>query len=128
MLDKKAFFEFNDAVIEKVDVPEWGDFNKEIYIRNMSGTARSIFEISIVDTKDAKEQDHSYLHNIRSKLIVLSCCDKDGKLHFDDSDLEEVGKKSAGALESIFEAAMELNKISAKDVDEMEKTLEDNQS
>ena len=137
-MDKEAFFKFNDAVIEKVDVPEWGEFNKEIYVRNMSGKARDAFDIGIVNTKDDSEDDskdekkkkdnYSYMYNLRARLAIACCCDKEGKFHFDDSDLERLGDMSSAALDPIFDVGKRLNKIGAEEINEMEKTLEANPS
>lgn len=121
---KDQLFEFNDTIIEKVEVPEWGELGENVYVRNMSGRGRDVFEMGIYNAKGTDAQ----LYNMRAKLTVLCCCDKEGKLHFDDSDGERLGDKSAAALSRIFNVAKRLNKIGAGDVAEMEKQLEDNQS
>jgi hypothetical protein len=124
MFNKDEFFKYDDMVIEKVEVPEWGKMGKHIYVRTMSGTARDNFEIAIGNAVNDEAKDY----NVRASMAVACCCDKDGKLLFIKSDVEAVGKKSCAGLDRIYDVAKRLSRVRAEDVKEMEKTLEANRS
>lgn len=113
MLTKKQILQSNDLSKELVKVPEW---NGEVYIRTMTGTERDQFEQSLAISKDKLN-----LANIRARLCALAICDEDGNRLFTDSEIEALGQKSAAALDRIFEVAQRLNKIGAKDIEDLEK-------
>ena len=121
MFDKKAFFALDDKTIVKVACPEWGKFGKQIYIRTMSGKARDSYELGIYNAKE-RDKD-SFLYNMRASLVVATCCDKNGKLHFKPEDADKLGEMSGAVLDRLYDKAKELSKISDGDVEEMEKSL-----
>lgn len=126
MFDKEAFFALDDKKIEKVECPEWGDFGKEIYVRTMSGKSRDCYEMGIYNAK--KEDKAGFLYNMRASLVVMTCCDKDGKLHFGPEDVDKLGDMSGAVLDRLYYKAKEISKISDEDVEEMEKSSESDQS
>ena len=136
MFDKKALFEYDDTVIEKVDVPEWGELGKNLYIRTMSGKDRDTYEMSIVnagkkdDEDDGKDEDvdDTFMYNMRASLVVACCCDKEGNLLFKPEDADKLGNKSGAALDRLFDVGRKLMKMSDGDVKEMEKSLESDQN
>ena len=119
MLTKEQILSSEDLTKEIVDVPEWGG---EVYVRAMTGTERDAFEASIV--KDGGTN----LANIRAKLCALCMVDEDGNRLFIDGDVLALGKKSALALDRVFNAAQKLNGIAKDDVKDMVKNSEEGQS
>jgi len=111
-LSKDQILNFDDNVIEKVDCPEWGG---SVFVKNMSGLSRDTFESEFAET------DKAILPNIRAKLACLTVCDSEGILLFDYEDVEKLGQKSCAPLDRIFDVSMRINKISASDVEELEK-------
>lgn len=120
ILSKSDILAAVDAKIELVSVPEWGG---EVYVRGMSGLERDAFETSIVQQRGKSQQVN--LSNIRAKLCATSICDESGKLLFTPGDVNELGKKSAIALQRVFEVAQKLSGIGADDIDELAEGLKE---
>jgi hypothetical protein len=78
----------------------------------MTGAERDRFEQAYLTEKTA---------NIRARTAAACICDDQGARLFSDADVAELGQKSAAALDRIFDVAMRLNRISKKDVDDLEK-------
>lgn len=112
MLTRDQILAADDLKRQAVAVPEWGG---DVYVRMLTGGERDAFEVS-AELKDRK--------NIRAKLLSLTVCDEAGVRLFTDADILALTGKSAAALERLFEAAMKLNRIGAKDVEELEKNSE----
>lgn len=113
MLTKEQILQTNDLPKELVKVPEW---DGEVYVRTMTGAERDNFEQSLVISKGKMN-----LANIRARLCALAICDENGNRLFTDSEIEQLGQKSAAALDRIFEVTQKLNGIGAKDIEELEK-------
>ena len=116
MLTKDQIFEAKDLVIEKVEVPEWGG---DVFVRGMTGTERDSFESSVIDIRGSSQKVN--MSNIRAKLVSLSVCDEKGNRIFEDSDIIELGKKSAFALQRIFDVAQRLSGLSKEEMKALEK-------
>lgn len=112
MLTKEQILNANDSKIEAIDIPEWGG---QVFIRTISGTERDNFEQSIIK---GKETD---LTNLRAKFCVLVICDENGNRIFNDNHVSVLGKKSAAALDRIFDAGRKMNGMTDSDVKELEK-------
>ncbi len=113
-LNRDAILAADDLKRECVEVPEWGG---RVYVRVMTGTERDEWERQILDSRGPDNKTN--LSNARARLAILCACGEDGQRLFTDGDLEAVGDKSAAALERIFDAALKLNRIGEKDVDEL---------
>ncbi len=111
MLDRKAILEANDITSEKLSIPEWGG---DVYIRVMTGQSRDAWE-------EALSNSDSLFDNVRSRMAVASVCDEEGNLLFTSDDVVALGKKSGVALDKVFETARRINKLSAEDIDALEK-------
>jgi hypothetical protein len=121
LLDRKAILGASDLVIEKVEVPEWGGY---VYVRSLSGMERDAFEGSLV-SKDGKNTVK--FDNIRAKLVCKTACDETGKRLFTDADVAELTRKSASALQRLFETAQRLSGISDTAVQEATSELKNAQ-
>lgn len=106
----------DDTLREKVFVPEWGGF---VYVSTMSGTAKDMYESLCLEYVGGKMKQKE--GNIRAKLIAASVTDEAGNLMFKASQVEALGKKSARALDRVFEVASRLNAVTNDDVKELAK-------
>ncbi len=113
MLTKQDILNADDTKTTVVDVQEWGG---QVIIGVMSGFARDRFEASIIGKNGGTNAG-----NIRAKLAASTLQDEEGNLLFTEKDITALGKKSAAALDRIFEAAQKLNRIGDEDVEELAK-------
>lgn len=116
MLTKDQILGIKDLQIEKVDVPEWGGY---VFVRGMTGAERDSFEASVVDIRGSSQKIN--MVNVRAKLVSLTACDEEGNRLFEDSDIIELGKKSALALQKVFDVAQRLSGLSKEEVSLLEK-------
>lgn len=113
ILTRQQILEADDLATRDVDCPEWGG---TVTVRTMTGTQRDRWEADRV-TKDGEVNRV----NIRSQAVALSLVGEDGELLFTEADVDALGRKSAKALDRVFDVVMKLNGIGAADVEEMEK-------
>lgn len=111
MLTREQILTANDLVTETVAVPEWGG---DVLVRTMTGSERDAFEAGISALPEA-----SRLKDIRAKLCALCIVDPNGARLFAPNETSVLGAKSAAALDRVFAAAMRLNGLSKKDVDDL---------
>ena len=119
ILTKDQILKANDIKIEKLEVPEWGG---TIFVRGLSGTERDKFEASIIEQRGKNQTIN--MKNIRAKLAVMSICDEKGNLLFEEADIFELAKKSAVALNRVFDKASDLSGLSNEDVKSLAKNSE----
>ena len=112
MLDRNSILQMDDLPKEKVSVPEWG--NGDLWVKTLTGSERDSFEQSMVQKKNKPN-----LNNVRARFAVLTICDDKGERLFSDNDAEALGKKSAAALDRVFEVAQRLNGFSDDDQREL---------
>jgi hypothetical protein len=116
VLTKGDIVNVKDIQVKKVNVPEWGG---SIFIKVMSGTEKDAFELAAYDKKSP------VFGKIRAGLCARCICDADGNRMFSDdpAEIESLGNRSGVALERIFDAARKLNKMSEKEIEELEKNF-----
>jgi hypothetical protein len=120
-LTKDQILAAADLPEEVVDVPEWGG---KVLIRGMTGAERDAFEESVMVTRGNSRELN--LRNFRAKLVALSIVDPVTKERmFSDNEIAELGKKSARALQRVFEAALRLNGMTSESVEELTKSTEE---
>ena len=122
-LNRDDILKAQDIQIEELQVPEWGG---SVFVKGMTGAERDSFEASIVETRGKNTKVN--MQNIRAKLVAYSACDKEGTLLFEPKDIKDLGKKSAAALQRVFDKASELSGISEKDIGELAEGLDENPS
>lgn len=115
-LSRQAILDAPDAVIEKVNVPEWGD---DIYIRAMTGFERDDFEASV------RRNGVMVFTNYRAKLLVRVLVNENGTRIFTDQDARALGKKNAKIINRLFDKASELSGMSDDEADETEGNSEE---
>lgn len=110
-LTRDQIFGLNDFAdkLKVVSVPEWGG---SVHVRPMSGAHRDRMEAQV--NKDAGD-------NVMARIVAATACDDTGKLLFSDADASKLGEKSAHALKRVYDAAVEVNKLTPASIDELEK-------
>ena len=116
LLSKDDILQAQDLPIERVSVPEWSG---EVLVRGLTGAERDKFEASIVIRKGDKAEFNP--DNMRAKLVALCVVDEQGNRLFSDKDVEFLGKKSAAALDRVFQVAQRLSGISPGAVEDLGK-------
>ena len=112
-LTKDQIFNASDHQIKTLNIPEWGG---DICLKTMTGFQRDKYESEIL-----KCQKNNSFVNMRVKLAIYTVCDEDGNLLFEEKDINLLTKKSASALDKIFDEATKMNGISEEDIEELEK-------
>jgi hypothetical protein len=120
ILGRSDILEAVDLQREIVDVPEWGG---SVYVQGMSGTSRDSFERSMVEIR-GKESTVNW-KNLRAKLVARCIVDSEGVRIFHDLDIEELGNKSAAALQRVFLVAQRLSGMADDEVEELTESLKD---
>lgn len=104
----------DDSKKVELEVPEW---KGSVYIRVLPGDLLGEFQALAMRTK---EDPRCY-----SEMVLLMCsfalCDEDGKRLVPKGKEGALAKKSGVALNRVFSAAIELNKIEDDAVDDLEK-------
>ena len=113
MLSSDDILSCIDSTIEPIEIPEWGG---SAFIRTMTGTERDTWEMYA-----SKQMEKTNNVNIRAKLACLALCDESGKRLFGDGQIDALAKKSAKALNRVYEASLKLNKLSDDDIEQLEK-------
>jgi hypothetical protein len=124
ILSRDAILTAQDLTTELVNVPEWGG---DVYVKSLTGSERDAFEGSLLST-DAKGKNKVTYTNIRAKLVAKTVCDENGVRLFTDDDIKDLSKKSAAALQRVFEVAQRLSGLSDEDVKELTGELKNDQS
>lgn len=121
VLGRDQILQAQDIAKELVHVPEWGG---DVYVRGMTGAERDKFEASLLTGKTNSKTMN--LINVRAKMASLTICDESGGLLFSEADVKELSKKSAAALQRIFEIAQRLSGLGEADIEELSEGLEEN--
>jgi hypothetical protein len=113
---RDTILSLEDQSIEPVSfrgVKGWS--NIKLFVRSMSAKERDSFEAWCA------EHTGKTPPNWRARMCVHCACDDTGKPVFTLADVDAIGAKSAAALDRIFQKATALNKLSAEDVEALEK-------
>lgn len=115
VLSRDEILSVQDMTLECVDVPEWGG---SVYVKSLTGAERDAFEASMISI-DGSGKRKMTLANTRAKLVAKTLCNEEGKRLFSDADIEHLTKKSAAALQRVFEVAQRLSGLTSKDVEDL---------
>ena len=115
VLSKEAILSATDAVVQSVEVPEWGG---GVFLRVMSGTELDAFETV---TRGNGNGSPPNLMNLRARLAAVTLCDAKGLRLFTDQDAVELGRKNGVVLDRIFDASYALNKMGQVGIERAEK-------
>ena len=119
LLTREAILQADDLPRELVEVPEWGG---SVFVRTLTGSERDAFEAESVvfHPKGQSEPNMESLKQTRARLCARCICDEKGQRLFTDEDVSALGAKSGAALDRVYEVAARRNKISQKDMEELE--------
>lgn len=122
-LGRDEILNADDLTTEVVEVPEWGG---KVRVKGLTGEERDQFEASVIgeNTKNKRRN----LGNLRARLVAMAVVDGEGKALFKRGDIPALGRKSAAALDRVFEKAMELSGMRDEDIDELTENFIDDQS
>lgn len=120
ILNKTQILESNDLVTEIVAVPEWGG---EVIVRGMSGVDRDKYESTLYKIKG--QNVSISLENIRALIVCLSVIDEQGNKLFNLKEVEELGKKSASALEKVANVASRLSGLTQESKEQLKAGIKD---
>lgn len=112
MLTRDMILEADDLKTETVKVPEWGG---EVRVRMMTAADRDVYEQRLFQSREG-----GTIKNIRATLAAMCLVDDEGGRMFNEDDIEILGRKSASALNRVFEAAQRLNRITDDDLEELQ--------
>ena len=124
LLGKAEILEAEDLATEPVEVPEWGGW---VNVKGLSGVERDAWEESRVDRRakvKAGEARPLNLVNFRASLVAQCVVDEGGKRLFSDKEAIDLGRKSAVAINRVFEVAQRLCGMTDEDMDELTGDLE----
>jgi hypothetical protein len=109
-----------------VRIPSWESVlnGKQLYVEQMSVEDRDAWEADGLE-KDG-DQYKPRLYNMRARLIYRCLVDEEGNKVFPNADT--VKELPAVDAVPIYEQALELNRISNKDVEDIAKNSESGQS
>ena len=123
LLTRDDIANVDDRQYDEVEVPEWGG---SVRVRGMSGTERDAYEASILEQRGNDRKVN--LANARAKLVVRCLVDEAGQLLFNADDVRLLGRKSAKALERVFDKARELSGMSEDDVAKLTENFDEDPS
>ena len=112
VLSKEQILQADDLKTETVEVPEW---DGEVLLRELRGRERDAFEEGSMD-----KQRNITMTNMRARLVALSAVNEEGERLFSAKEANELGNKSATALNRLFEVCCRLSGITSDDVDKLE--------
>lgn len=123
ILTRAEILAADDLPRELVDVPEWGG---SVYVRGLTAMERSEFENLMLGLENrrikvGKSDDMTIqmdMRVLRVRLSALCMVDEKGNRLFGDDEVEELGRKSADALNRIFVVAQRLSGMTADDVED----------
>lgn len=115
-LTRKAVLDADDLKIEPVEVPEWSG---QLHVKTLTAAERAEWLSGAIDA--GGDDEDTAVPDMRPRLVVYAACDKDGKPLFTVADVEALGAKNGVALDRVFAAAAELNRVGAEAVEDAEK-------
>lgn len=119
LLTREAILAADDLKREKVEVPEWGG---HVYVRQLTAGERERWEERNLARRGPDSQVN--LENLTSSLAALTMCDEAGGHLFTEADIPALNGKSAAALQRVWTAAIDLNRVGKQDVEELVKNSE----
>jgi len=117
MLSREDILKCSDRASIMVEVPEWSGMVK---LMTMTAEGRDQYEQALYSGKGEGEA----LQNVRASLVAFCAVDDEGSPLFTSDDVQALGKKSANAVNRLFEAAQKLNKLTDEDVEDLAKNSE----
>ena len=111
VLTKEQILGKKDLAEEVVAVAEWGG---DVIVRCLTGQERDELESLVVQEKGDGDRKVDLL-NFRARLVALSVINENGERLFTLDDVVLLAKKSAKALDRVFNVAERLSALRGKD-------------
>ncbi len=106
----------DDLPREAITVPEWNGVAG--FVRTMTGEERDAYEAEFFANGEDEAINRA---NVRARLVARTFVNDAGERFFSDAQIKALGRKSAKALDRIFEVAQRLNRLSKADMDALVK-------
>jgi len=103
----------DDLPVHEVPVPQW---NTSVRLRSLRADERSELEAVVSKGTGPKE-----IKEFRRRLLLLCMVGADGSPMLDGESSKALMQKSSAAIEVIIDRALEINGITAKDREQLEK-------
>jgi hypothetical protein len=120
-LTGSAILGADDIKTQTVPVPEWGG---DVLVRGLTGAELDAYQGSMRQMRprlDGKGMEMVLLSdNNRAKLLVKCLVNESGERLFADTDAPALGRKSAAALDRLYDVAAELSGLSDESAEEIE--------
>ena len=114
-LTKEQILGAVDLPRQTVAVPEWGG---DVCVQGLSGSERDALEASLIVQRGKNTSTN--LSNLRAKLAQKCIVDPEtGGRIFGENDIAALGRKSAVALQRVFDVARTLSGLGDNDVEEL---------
>ncbi len=92
-----------------------------LFVRKLNSRERDAFELVVSQLRTEKGDNVSV--GFRALVAAWTCCDENGSRLFEFSDVDELGKFDAETINTLFDAADDLNGITGKRTALVQKNL-----
>lgn len=125
-LTREAFLK-NEKVKPKVHEIFIEALDQYVYMKEMSASDQDSYELSIIDLVDQPDGSVKAKRNLdsnKAKYLVRVLCDEKGKRMFKDTEFHFIGEMSIPVIRELHTKALELNRATEKEIEDMEKNSE----
>lgn len=112
-LTRDAFFAKPTLAREEVKVPALGG---TVFVRVMTAGERDRYDVATDEASRADVQG-----SFRARVTAFTACDENGKLLFTEDDIPGLAELPCSSFDPIVMAAMRLNRMTAEEVEGLEK-------
>ncbi len=113
ILNKDAILQANDLPTRDEPVPEWGG---TVRVRTLTGTEREAFSAELAEA--TRNGGAANAQGFTTRLCAWCLVGEDGQRLFTADDVRALANKSSVALERVAAAAMALNGMGARAVED----------
>ena len=111
---KEEILAFDDRASVEIEVPEWG--GRKVCLQEMSAGDRDQWELDAA----AQVRAGGRPKHVRAGLVARCMVDETGARVFDDAQIEDLSKKSAKALDRLYDACTRLNALTKEEAKAVE--------
>ncbi|QGJ70612.1 Hypothetical protein PBC10988_23100 [Planctomycetales bacterium 10988] len=115
-LSREEILNADDILREEVDVPEWGG---TVILQSLTEDELNNYEEEGIKKNGRHYQ--SNLERLRSRLISRCAISPEGLPIFSAKDVQHLAKKSALAMNRLFDVASRMNGMTKSDLEELAK-------
>jgi len=127
MITRESVLKVKTCKVEPVECPEIE--SGVVYVRGVTAAQKGRYEKALYTLgRDGKPKivDRE-LERVRLRLCVMTICDENGTLLFNetDEDMAAIGEMPASVIDRIFDVAQRLSGMTDEDVDELTRGMSD---